>query len=311
MRILIIHQTHPALNELLQAAGMEVETRLNLTRNQILECLPNYEGLIVRSALKIDAEVINAGKNLTFIGRLGAGMENIDTEYAKQKGMLVFNAPEGNRNAVAEHALGMMLSLLNQLKKADSEVRQGIWNRNSNWGTEIEGKTIGIIGFGNTGSSFAKKLMGFDARIIAYDKYKTGFSNAYVEEVDMNELFQKADIVSLHVPLQNDTYHLVNQSFLNQFRKEIYLINTSRGAVVNTADLVSSLQSGKVKGACLDVLEYEGMSFEAIENQSFSSDFNFLAQCNKVILSPHIAGWTFESYEKLSIVLANKIIQQC
>ena len=308
MKILIIHSVHEYLAKTLVGAGFDVVTRLNLSRNQVLEILANYDGLIVRSALKVDREVINAGSRLKFVGRLGAGMENIDTEYAATQNIVLFNAPEGNRSAVGEHALGMLLCLQNKLLTADAEVRHGIWNRNSNWGEEIEGKTVGIIGYGNMGSAFAKKLSGFGARIIAYDKYKTGFGNGYTEETSLNTLFEEADIVSLHVPLKEDTFHMLNNSFIDSFKKQIVLINTSRGAVVNTSDLVSGLKSKKIKGACLDVLEFEGMSFEALEQSPKSGDFAYLSKAKNVVLSPHIAGWTFQSNQKMAVVMAEKII---
>ncbi len=308
MRILIIHKIHPILEEQLLEAGYFVDTKLNLSREQTIHLLPEYQGLVVRSALQVDHEVISAATGLEFIARLGAGLENIDVDYARRKGMQIFSAPEGNRSAVGEQSVGMLLSLYNNLNKADAEVRQGIWQREENRGEEIEGKTIGIIGYGNMGSAFAQKISGFGASVIAYDKYKSKFGNDLVKEVSLAQLFDQADVISIHVPLQEDTFHLVNDNFIQSFKKDFVLINTSRGAVANTSDLVEGLKSGKIKGACLDVLEFEGMSFENIEKQEKSTDFLYLSQAKNVVLSPHIAGWTHQSDQKMAEILATKII---
>ena len=308
MQILIIHKVHKTLQQQLISSGFKVDTILNLSREDIIKILPQYDGLVVRSALKVDREVIAAASKLKFIARLGAGLENIDTLYAAEKGIEVFGAPEGNRSAVGEHSLGMLLNLFNKINIADAQVRKGIWQREENRGEEVEGKTIGIIGYGNMGSAFAKRLCGFEANIIAYDKYKVGFQNEFVEEVSLDVLFERADIVSLHVPLQDDTFHMFNMEFLQLFKKNIVLINTSRGAVVETSALVEGLKNSKIIGACLDVLEFEGMSFEDIEQQETSSDFVFLSNAENVILSPHIAGWTHQSNEKMANILAAKII---
>jgi len=308
MRILIIHKVHPILKELLLKAGFQVDEKLDLSRSQIIDILPKYNGLVVRSALKVDKEIIDAGINLKFIGRLGAGMENIDGEYANQKQIKLFNAPEGNRSAVGEQTVGMLLSLFNNLNKADKEVRNGIWLREDNRGEEIEGKTIGIIGYGNMGGAFARKISGFGAKVIAYDKYKTNYSDSYAEEVSMVELSEKSDIISFHVPLQDDTYHMANQEFFNSCKKGVYIINTARGAVIDSAILVSELKNKNIKGACLDVLEYEGMSFENIKANTKNRNFEFLTKAENVILSPHIAGWTHQSNRKMAVVLAEKIL---
>lgn len=308
MQILIIHKVHKALSNQLIKSGFKLDTILDLSREELIKILPQYQGIVVRSALKVDEEVITAGINLRFIARLGAGLENIDTQFASGKGIKVFGAPEGNRSAVGEHSLGMLLNLFNKINIADAQVRKGIWQREANRGEEIEGKTIGIIGYGNMGAAFAKRLCGFGANVIAYDKYKSNFESDLVEEVSLEKLFESADIVSLHVPLQKDTFYMVNDEFINSFKKTIVIINTARGAVVNTSSLVKGLQSKKISGACLDVLEYEGMSFEDIEKQYDSSDFMFLSQSKNVILSPHIAGWTHQSNEKMAKILATKII---
>ena len=309
MKILIIHKVHSTFTKLLIKAGFSVEEKLDLSRNQVLELLPQYNGLIVRSALKVDMEVLDAGSNLKFIGRLGAGIENIDSQYAISKNIKLFNAPEGNRSAVGEQSVGMLLSLFNNLNKADKEVRNGIWLREENRGEEIEGKIIGIIGYGNMGGSFARKISGFGAKVIAYDKYKTNFSDDFAKEVNLEKLLEISDVISLHVPLQEDTYHMVNKEFLSSCKKTACIINTARGSVIDTQALVSALKNNRIKGACLDVLEFEGMSFEDINSKVINSDFDFLTKTENVILSPHIAGWTHQSNEKMATVLAKKIIQ--
>ncbi|MBL4594243.1 MAG: hydroxyacid dehydrogenase, partial [Flavobacteriales bacterium] len=241
----------------------------------------------------------------------GAGLENIDLPCAEQKGIKVFNSPEGNRVAVGEHALGMILMLFNQLKKGDLEVRKGFWDREGNRGLEIAGKTIAIIGYGNMGSAFAKTLSGFDCKVIAHDKYKTTLrqaqGNNYVKQVDLETIYKETDVLSIHLPLSEETYHYVNKEFLLKFKKPIYIINTARGNNVCVTDLVEALKINKVLGACLDVLEYETKSFETIASEELPEDFKYLAQSDKVILSPHVAGWTQESYVKLSSFLADKI----
>lgn len=308
MEILIIHQIHNALEDILKKNGHKVDTILNLSREQVLEILPKYDGLIIRSALKVDKEVLDAGKNLKFVGRLGAGMENIDSKYAFQKNITLYNAPEGNRSAVGEHAVGMLLSLYNNLNRADQEVRQGIWNREKNRGEEIQEKTVAIIGYGNMGSAFAEKISGFGATVIAYDKYKSNYGNEFVKEVSLETVFETADVVSLHTPLQEDTFHMVNTKFLNSFKKDITLINTSRGPVVKTVDLVTALENGKVKSACLDVLEFEGMSFEGINDEADKEVFDYLKNAENVLLSPHIGGWTHQSDVRMAVVLGGKIV---
>jgi D-3-phosphoglycerate dehydrogenase len=267
----------------------------------------DYFGAVIRSKITFDADMLSAATQLRFIARVGAGMESIDVEYAKSKGIVCFNSPEGNRDAVAEHALGMLLNLLNNLNRADAEVRKGIWRREANRGIEIKGKTIGIIGYGNMGGAFAQRLKGFGCNVLAYDKYKTGFSDEFVTECDMETIFAEINILSLHVPLTAETRYLVNEEYIWKFRNNIWLINTSRGPVVNTASLVEALKSGKVSGAALDVLEYEKTSFEAMDAEAFPEPLKQLVSFENVILSPHIAGWTVESKYKLAKVLADKI----
>jgi len=235
-------------------------------------------------------------------------MESIDIAYAQEKNVSCFNSPEGNRDAVGEQALGMLLSLMNNLNRADRQVRNGEWIREENRGFEIKGKTIAIIGYGNMGSSFARKLKGFEANVIAYDKYKQNYSDEFVQESSWNEIVEKADILSLHVPLTEETRYLINNSLIGKFKKDFWLINTARGPVVNTADLVLALKSGKIKGAALDVIEYEETSFESLSLKNMPAPWKYLVNNDKVILTPHIAGWTEESKEKLATVLAHKII---
>lgn len=308
-KVLFIDTAHPYLSDELTRIGFECVHYEGTSRKEIIEQLPLYTGVIVRSKIKLDADALKNAHLLRFIGRVGAGMENIDWQYAESKGIKCLNAPEGNRDAVAEHAMGMLLSLLNHLCRVNVEVRKGVWIREGNRGTEIKGKTIAIIGYGNTGGEFARRLSGFGARVIAYDKYKAGFSDQFVTEVQMDEVFNEADIVSLHVPLTEETNQLINAEYLFRFKKAIYVINTSRGQCVNTADLVDALESTKVKGAALDVLECENLSFENLNTAELPEAFQKLFRSDKVILSPHIAGWTHESNYKLASVLVEKIIE--
>ncbi|MFO8087645.1 MAG: NAD(P)-dependent oxidoreductase [Bacteroidales bacterium] len=304
MNVLFLDTSHPVLEQELEKAGFQC-TFWNKV-DPLAKAISSSSGLIVRSKIKIDRALIDAAPQLRFIGRIGAGMENIDVKYANSKGIQVFNSPEGNRDAVAEHALGMLLALMNHMLTADAEVRKAIWKREANRGTEIKDKTIGIIGFGNMGSAFAQRLNGFDCTIIAYDKYKKGFGNQLVAEVDYATIFQKSDILSLHVPLTDQTHHLVNNDYLNKFKKPIWIINTSRGPVVDTSAILSGIDKGLIRGAALDVLEFETYSFDKLHD--LPDTFQKLVASPKVILSPHIAGWTFESKVKLSKYLAQKIV---
>jgi D-3-phosphoglycerate dehydrogenase / 2-oxoglutarate reductase len=306
-KVLFIDTAHPILNEELTRMGFECIHYNGLSRDEIIQQLHLYTGVIIRSKIKLDAEALDHATNLKFIGRVGAGMENIDQPYAESKGIVCLNAPEGNRDAVAEHAMGMLLAMLNHLIKVDAEVRQGIWIRDNNRGTEIKGKTVALIGFGNTGTEFARRLMSFGANVIVYDKYKTGFGNEWVKEVQMEEVFSEADILSLHIPLTEETFHLINKEYITRFTKPLYIINTSRGQCINTADLMDAIDSGKVLGAALDVLEIEKLSFENLDTSNIPDTFKRLFHSDKVILSPHIAGWTHESHYKLAKVILEKI----
>ena len=306
-KILFIDNTHPILKDKLEQLGFVCDYFSGMEINDFERIIQNYTGLIIRSKIKIDIDFIDMASNLKFIGRVGAGMENIDFDYAALKGIKCINAPEGNRDAVGEHAVGMLLSVMNKLNIVDSEVRNGIWKRAENRGTELGGKTVGIIGYGNTGGAFARKLNGFGVKILAYDKYKFDFSDDFVTESTMNDLFTQSDIVSFHVPLSAETMYLCNKEFLEKFEKNIIVINTSRGKVVQTSDLVNSLESGRVIGACLDVLEFEKTSFESLGSENFPVELQKLFQMKNVILSPHIAGWTHESELKMALTIFEKI----
>jgi len=306
-KVLFIDTTHPVLRDELIKMGFECVSFPGMQTEKLLNIVPEYTGIIIRSKFIIDKEILDHANQLKFIGRLGSGMENIDVDYAESKGIICLNSPEGSRDAVGEHTLALLLCLFNKINMADAEVRQGKWFREANRGLEIKGKTIGIIGYGNMGSAFAEKLQGFGARVIAYDKYKFGFGNDFIEEVNPDQIFDTVDILSLHVPLTDETQYMVNEAYLSRFRNNIYLINTSRGSVVQTADLVNNIKKGKVMGAALDVLEYEMPSFEYLNAADLPEDFRYLTASEKVVLTPHIAGWTVESKYKLAKVLAEKI----
>ncbi len=307
MRVAFIDSTHPSLKSQLEALDFQCSDLFLLPIDECKKLLNDHSVWIIRSRFKITKEIIDSNPQLSIIARVGAGLENIDVRYAESKGVKCLHAPEGNKDAVAEQAIGMLLMLFNNLRRADSEVRQGIWKREENRGLELGGKTVGIIGFGNTGSAFSKKLSGFDCEILAYDKYKSDFSNAYVKQVSLETIFEKADVLSLHIPYNAETHYLLNNAFIQSFRKPIYVINTSRGQCLNTEDLVACMKSGKVLGVCLDVLEYEMTSFEQLDKLKLPEAFQYLIQSDKTVLSSHIAGWTHESNEKMAKVLVKKI----
>ncbi len=309
MKVLFIDSTHKSLFEILKSNGFECDYKPEISKEEIINSISNYEGVITRSKITFDKPLIDRAKKLKFIGRVGAGMENIDVEYAKHKGITCMNAPEGNRDAVGEHAVAMILNLFNKICIANQQVKNGIWQREANRGLEIGGKTIGIIGYGNTGSAFAKKISGFGANILSYDKYKTNYSDGITKEASLQTIFEQADILSLHVPLTEETDYMVDSNFLKSFKKNIYLINTSRGKVVKTSDLSTAIAEGKVLGAALDVLEYEKTSFEKLHIENTPESLKILIESENVILSPHVAGWTVESNYKLAKYLADKIIR--
>ncbi len=307
-KILFIDSNHPRLHEMLIEQRFQCDLFYDKPADELKKLIPNYDGIVLRSKFKITAAIIDSAPKLKCIARVGAGMENIDVAYAEKKGIVCVNSPEGNRDAVAEHALGMLLALFNSLIKANAEVRLGKWLREENRGIELCGKTVGIVGYGNMGAAFAQRLQGFGVKILAYDKYKTNFGTEFAKESRMDDIFEQADILSLHTPLTDETNYLINDVFIKQFKKNIYIINTARGKCLNTEDLVKNLKSGKVLGACLDVLEYEAVSFEGIDNKEIPAPLQYLFSSDKVILTPHIAGWTKESNIKLAEFLAEKII---
>ena len=301
MKIIFIDTTHPKLIEDLNSRGFICDQAHDKSRSDILKIIKNYDGLVIRSRFKIDKTFINAAKKLKFIARAGSGTENIDLQYANKKKVKCFNAAEGNRQAVAEHALAMILNLLNNIRVSDQEIRKGIWNREKNRGFELSGKTIGIIGFGNTGSSFAKILENFNVKILAYDKYKKN----YKFQSNIDEILANSDIISLHIPLTDETKYLVNKDFIDNAKKPFYIINTSRGQCIETKALIKGLKNKQILGACLDVFEQEKNSFEKIAE---NANLKYLIESNKTILTPHIAGWTFESNYKIAEKLFEKII---
>jgi D-3-phosphoglycerate dehydrogenase len=307
-RVLFIDSNHSLLHETLEKAGIRCDLNYNWSKEEITANIHLYDGVVIRSKIKITKEIIDKASRLKFIARAGAGMENIDVVYAESKGIKCLHAPEGNRDAVAEHAIGMLLNLFNNISRADREVREGKWIREGNRGVELMGKTVGIIGYGNMGSAFAERLCGFGVNILVYDKYKKNFGTDKIKETSLEEIFAEADILSLHTPLTDETEYLINDGFIQKFRKNVYIINTARGKCLNTADLVKNIGSGKVLGACLDVLEYEMVSFENLDASSLPEAFRDLVKSDKVILSSHIAGWTHESNEKIAKVLAAKIL---
>lgn len=306
IKILHIDSNHPLLWEQLQQAGFQNEADFTSSKQEVEAKIENYHGIVIRSRFKIDKAFLDKATNLQFIARVGAGLESIDCDYATAKGIHLIAAPEGNANAVGEHAIGMLLSLFNNLNKANNEVKSGQWKREANRGHELEGKTIGIIGYGNMGKSFAKKLRGFDVTVLCHDILPNmGDSNA--NQVSLSELQERADVLSLHTPWTPETDKMINADFINQFKKPFWLINTARGNSVVTADLVEALKSGKILGVGLDVLEYEKLSFETLFEGEKPAAFEYLLQAENVLLTPHIAGWTFESHQKLAQTIVDKI----
>ena len=315
MKILHLDNNHPLLIKQLTAAGHENVENYTITKKETEAIIAPYDGIVIRSRFNIDKEFIDAAPNLKFIARVGAGLESIDIPYAESKGIYLISAPEGNRNAVGEQALGMLLSLFNNLNRADAEVKAGNWNREANRGVELEGKTVGIIGYGNMGKAFAKKLQGFDCEVLCYD-IKENVGDKRARQVSLQEFQEQADVVSLHTPWTPQTDKMVNAAFINAFAKPFYLINTARGKSVITADLVSAMKSGNVLGAGLDVLEYEKLSFENLFSSNTSKQdglpepLEYLIKQDNVLLTPHIAGWTVESKIKLSQTIVDKILKR-
>lgn len=307
MRILHLDTNHPILLKQLNELGFTNDEDYTSSKEEIEAKIHLYDGFILRSRFSIDKNFIDKATNLKFIGRVGAGLENIDCDYAASKNIELIAAPEGNRNAVGEHTLGMLLSLFNKLNKADKEVRNGQWLREENRGIELDGKTVGLIGYGNMGKSFAKKLRGFDVDVICYD-IKPDVGDKNCKQVSLHELHERADVLSLHTPQTELTKNMINVDFINKFKKNFWLINTARGSSVVTNDLVGALKAGKILGAGLDVLEYEKSSFENLfSDGKMPKAFAYLIQSENVLLSPHVAGWTIESHEKLAQTIVDKI----
>jgi D-3-phosphoglycerate dehydrogenase len=305
MKILLLDKNHPLITEQLLAKNFIMEEDFTSSYDEVCHKIENYDGVIIRSRIPLDKNFLEKGKNLRFIARVGAGMENIDIPVAEKLGIQLINSPEGNRDSVAEHVVGMLLILMNRLFIASQEVRKGIWLREENRGDELLGKTVGLIGYGNMGKATAKRLSGFGCKVIFHD-ILPGLSDEHASQVSLDELKQSADILSLHIPLTAETQYLIDEKFISQMKKDFYFINTARGKNVETKHLVDALKSGKVKGACLDVLEYEKASFENLETEN--EDLKYLLESEKTIVTPHIAGWTHQSKEKLAQVIVDKII---
>lgn len=303
-KILIIDDLHPAFAEKAKDLGFEVDDQPQITRAETLAIIKDYVGIAVRTKFRIDEELFNAAPNLKFVARAGAGLDNIDEAIAKSRNIQLINAPEGNRDAVGEHAIGLLLALMNNFRRADIEIRNGIWDREGNRGYELKGKTVGLIGYGFMGQQMAKKLAGFEVNVIAYDKYKTGFSDQFAREVSMEEIVKHSDILSLHIPLTKETKQMVNDEYFFHFKKPIFFINTARGEIVNTSAVLESIKKGKILGAGLDVLEAE--KFPSLREQPW---FDELKSNEQIILTPHVGGWTFDSYRKISEVLAEKLAE--
>lgn len=305
-KCLIIDDMHESIVPLLAEIGFEATYAPLSSREEILATIGDYEGVLVRSKTNIDKEFIDHAQKLEFIGRAGAGLDKIDVDYVEARDIEILNAPEGNRDALAEHAVGLLLSLLNKLNTADQQVRNWVWDREGNRGVELSDKTVGIIGYGYMGQAFVQRLRAFDCRVLVYDKFKKGFGTKKVEEVSLEKLFSKTDILSLHVPLTSETKNWINKDFIQQFRKEIHILNTARGEILPLKDLLELLDSGKVLGAALDVLEKE--KFEKLTTEE-RARFEDLFSRKNVVLSPHVAGWTFASYKRINEVLVSKIAQ--
>jgi len=308
VNILIAESLHPILQQKLESSGFICEYNPNLQQSDFKLIANNFQGIVLRSRLKVPEDFLRTNPQLKFIARLGAGMETIDVSTAERMGITCLNSPEGNRDAVGEHAVGLLLTLFHNIRKADAEIREGHWSRNTNRGYELHGKTIGIVGYGNMGKAFAQRLSGFGVSVLAYDKYKTNFSDCFVTETQLIDIQELADVLSLHVPLTDETEYMIDANFISKFKKPFYLINTARGKVVKTKDLADALKSGKILGAGLDVIEYEESHFDKLGFSELPEAFSYLQKSDNVILTPHIAGRTYESEVKLAEILAEKIL---
>ena len=307
MKILLLDKNHPLITEQLTAKGFTLVEDFNSSYDEVLTKVADYEGIIIRSRIPVDQNFLEHAKNLKFIARVGAGMENIDVKFAKKSRITLVSSPEGNRDAVAEHVLGMLLILMNRLFISSQEVKNGIWKREENRGDELLGKTVGLIGYGNMGKAVAKRFSGFGCTVIFHDLLPD-IGDEFATQVALETLKKEADILSIHLPITEETHYLMNKKFISEMDKNFYFVNTARGKNVNTNDLVEALKSGKIKGAALDVLEYEKASFENIEVQN--ENLEFLLHSEKVIITPHIAGWIIQSKEKLAQVIVDKILAQ-
>ncbi|MGV0922649.1 2-hydroxyacid dehydrogenase [Empedobacter tilapiae] len=306
-KILAIDSNHDCLNNGLREEGFIVDEDYISSKEIIEQKINEYDGMIVRSRFPIDRNFLSKATNLKFIGRVGAGLENIDEEFAVENNIVLFNSPEGNRDSVGEHAIGMLLMLMHHLRRADNEVRNGIWKREENRGDELRGKTVGIIGYGNMGNAFARRLQGFEVNVICYDILPNK-GNEFANQVSFEEFFEQADVVSLHTPQTPETMQMINEEFISKFKKSFYFVNTARGKSVVTKDLVEAMKAGKILGAALDVLEFEKSSFEKLVASELPEEFQYLIQADNVVLAPHIAGWTHQSKIKLAEFIRDKII---
>ncbi len=304
MQIIIVDDVHPILTNGLREDNFIVDYLPNASENEILSVIQNYDGIVVRSKLQLDDKVLSKASKLKWIARAGSGMDNVDVAFALKNNMICLNAAEANADAVGEHAVGMLLTLMHKLNQADAQVRASIWDREGNRGVEISNKTIGIVGFGHTGKSVAKKLSGFGCKILVYDKYLENYGTSYAKQSEMDQIFEECDVVTFHVPLTKETKWMVDEIYLNQFKKSIYLMNLSRGSVLKTKDLMTCMESGKVLGAALDVLENEKIGKLTEEEKEW---FEYLIHSKRTLLAPHVGGWSKESYQKISEVLLLKI----
>ena len=304
MKILVADIMHHSLYPLLEEAGFEAMRRPEITREELKRELPQYDGLIIRSKTRVDEDLLKDAARLKVVARAGAGIDNLDEAVLRARGIGVINAPEGNRDAVGEHCLGMLLSLLNHLRKADNEVRQFIWDREGNRGHELNGKTVALIGYGNMGMTFARKLSGLSCKVLAYDKYKTNYGDKFARESSMDIVYSQADIVSLHIPLTDETRYMADLAFFQNFRKPIYFLNTARGEIVRLSGLVKSFRQGLIRGAGLDVLENEKL--DTLNDEQHMA-LKFLQSRDDVLFSPHVGGWSYESYVRINEVLVSKL----